>query len=164
MNEVTQIRVGKHMTGIIGLKAAFADAATRCKGISSDQIGKILLENLSKRNYIEISVTRLYQKAFLREYRKFIGEPVRESREQGLYIKVLGPGCPQCERLEHEVMNAMAETGIAADLEHVREPAEIVRYGVMGMPVLVINSAVKAVGNMPPRSKIIQWLNEAKQM
>jgi small redox-active disulfide protein 2 len=163
MNEVTQIRVGKHLTGIIGLKSALAEAADRCKGMDDDQIGEMLLEILGKRNYIETSFRDVYARAFVGEYKKFIGEPVTEARGQGLTIKVLGPGCAQCDRLEHEVMTVMSENGITAALEHVRDVAEIARLGVMGVPALLINGEVKAVGSVPPRERIKLWLTQAEQ-
>jgi hypothetical protein len=56
MNDVTQIRIGKHMTGIIGLKSALADAAVRCKDMADDQIASVLLQMLSKSNYIETRI------------------------------------------------------------------------------------------------------------
>lgn len=80
---------------------------------------------------------------------------------EGLNIKVLGPGCPQCERLEQEVMAVMAEIGIAGDLEHVRDVAEIGRYGVLGSLSLVINGEVKSVGSVPLKPKIKAWIEEA---
>jgi len=43
MDDVTQIRIGRHMAGIIGLKSALAVAAEQCKGMSDDSIGKILI-------------------------------------------------------------------------------------------------------------------------
>lgn len=161
MNDVTQIRIGKHMTGVIGLKAALAEAVGRCKDMSDDKIGGVLVEILSKSNYIEDRIKSEYAQAFLREYKKHIGEPVAAVPGQGIEIKVLGRGCPQCNRLEQEVMSVMAETGIAAELEHVRDLAEIGRYGVLGSPALVINGKVKVVGSVPPASKIKAWLEEA---
>jgi small redox-active disulfide protein 2 len=161
MSDVTQIRIGKHMTGIIGFKSAMVEAAGRCKGMSDDQIGSVLVEILSKSNYIEARIEAEYTQAFLREYKRHIGEPVAAVAGQGILIKVLGRGCPQCDRLEREVMSVMAETGIVADLEHVRDLAEIGRYGVLGSPALVIDGKVKMVGSVPPASKIKVWLEEA---
>ena len=46
MNDVTQIRIGKQMTGIIGLKPALAEAAAQCNGMGDHQIGQVLLEML----------------------------------------------------------------------------------------------------------------------
>ena len=57
-------------------------------------------------------------------------------------------------------MQVMNETGIIADMEHVRDIKEIGRYGVMGTPALIINGKVKSVGKVPPRASLIQWLEE----
>lgn len=161
MNDITQIRVGKHMTGIIGLTSALTEAAGRCRGMPDDQVGELLLKILSQRNYIEAGLEALYVQAFTRAYKKHIGEPVTEAPGEGVQIKVLGQGCAQCDRLAQEVMGLMAEAGIAAELEHVRDPAEIVSYGVMGAPALVINGQVKAVGSIPPRIKLKAWIEQA---
>ncbi|RLB15150.1 MAG: thioredoxin family protein [Deltaproteobacteria bacterium] len=77
-------------------------------------------------------------------------------------IKVLGPGCAQCDRLEKELMEVMAETNTAADVEHIRDIKEIGKYGIMGTPALLINGEVKSVGSVPSRTKLIEWLNQAK--
>jgi hypothetical protein len=50
---------------------------------------------------------------------------------------------------------------IKANIEHVRDIKEIGRLGVMGMPGLLINGEVKSVGKVPPKAKLIQWLEEA---
>ncbi len=161
MDDITQIRIGKHMTGIIGLKAALAEAAASCKGMPDDQIGSALVKSLSMSNYIPGHLKEMYTLAFIREYKKHIGEPVPETPAEGLQVKVLGPGCPQCERLEQELMAAMAETGILAELDHVRDIKEIGRYGVMGTPALVIDGEVKSVGTVPSRTKLKAWIETA---
>ncbi len=161
MNDVNQIRIGKHMTGIIGLKPALSEAAARCQGMSDGQIGEVLLEILGKRNYIQTDLGDVYAQAFVREYKKYIGEPVIEACGQGLIVKVLGPGCAQCDRLEGEVMTVLSENGINAELEHVRDVAEIAKLGVMGVPALVINDEVKVVGSVPSRQRIKSWILQA---
>ncbi|MBC8176345.1 MAG: thioredoxin family protein [Deltaproteobacteria bacterium] len=77
-------------------------------------------------------------------------------------IKVLGQGCVQCDKLERDLMEVMAEIDLAADLEHVREIKEIGKYGVMGMPALIINGKVMSVGRVPPKTKLKEWLEEAQ--
>lgn len=163
MDDVTQIRVGGQMVGLVGLKAATAEAADQCRGMADEEVAQILLERLSKCNYIPKGGAARYQEAFLREYKRHIGASTADAPAEGLEIKVLGPGCPQCERLEQEVMTVLAESGIAAELTHVRDPAEIGRYGVMGTPALVVNGAVKAVGAVPTRSKLKAWIEAAAQ-
>jgi small redox-active disulfide protein 2 len=112
-------------------------------------------------NYIPDRAREEYGKAFLREFKKFLGKPFQDDTLEGLEIKVLGPGCVQCDRLEQELIQVMAETGITADLEHVRDPKEIGEYGVMGTPALIINGQVKSVGRVPPRNKLKEWLQHA---
>jgi small redox-active disulfide protein 2 len=104
-----------------------------------------------------------YAKAFLREFKKFLGKPFEDETPEGIQIKVLGPGCAQCDRLEQELMQVMAETGIVADMEHIRDIKEIGRYGVMGTPALLINGKVKSVGKVPPKVNLIEWLKEADE-
>lgn len=161
MDDVAQIRICKHITGIIGLRPALAEAAARCKAMSDDQVGEVLLEMLGRRNYIEIGLRDVYAQAFVQEYKKYIGEPVTKASGQGLTIKVLGPGCAQCDRLEREVMTVMSENGITAEREDARDMAEIARLGVMGVPALLINDEVKVVGSVPPREKIKAWILQA---
>jgi len=57
----------------------------------------------------------------------------------------------------------MTELNIAAGLEHVRDPIQIASYGVMGSPALIINGEVKAVGSVPSKNKLKEWLMEATQ-
>jgi uncharacterized metal-binding protein len=56
MNDVTQIRVGGQMVGLVGLKAALAEAVDQCRGMTDAQVAQILLERLAKRNYIPKAV------------------------------------------------------------------------------------------------------------
>ncbi len=50
---------------------------------------------------------------------------------------------------------------LAGDLRHVTDAKEIGRYGVMGTPALIINGKVVAVGSVPEKKKVQQWLSEA---
>ena len=122
---------------------------------------KRLVKRLSVKNYIPESAKESYGKAFLREFKKFTGKPYEEETPEQLEIKILGPGCANCDRLEREVLEAVSELDLPASIDHVRDIKEIGKYGVMGTPALIINGQVKAVGRVPPRSKIIEWLKEA---
>ena len=75
-----------------------------------------------------------------------------------LIIRILGTGCASCDNLHQEVINALAELNIAADVRHERNVAEFCKYGVTATPALVINGEVKAVGRVPSRSEIKGWL------
>jgi hypothetical protein len=160
-DKVTRINVGGHATGIIGLKSILEEVANEFAGRTDDEIKAELLNRLSQKNYISRRTIDVYGHAILREFKKFVGEPFEDTDAGGLEIKVLGPGCPRCEKLEKDLMAMMAELNIAADLEHVRDPIDIANYGVMGMPALIINGEVKAVGTVPPPKKLKEWLLEA---
>ena len=62
-----------------------------------------------------------------------------------------------------EVMQVLAEMRLSADIIHVRDIKEIGKYGVMGMPALIINGEVKSVGRIPPKFKLLEWLTDAKK-
>lgn len=161
-DDVTQVRISGSPVGIVGLKAAMEEMAGTCADSPDAQVQEGLLGRLSKKNYIPATVREAYGRAFLREFKSFLGRPVDEERREGIEIKVLGPGCPQCDRLEKDLLQVMSETGLVADVEHVRNIKEIGRYGVMGTPALIVNGQVKSVGRVPPKSKMIAWLKEAQ--
>jgi len=64
-------------------------------------------------------------------------------------IKILGSGCTNCKNLEKNTLAALAELGLTADVEKVTEPGEIVSWGVMSTPALVIDDEVVVVGKVP---------------
>ena len=160
-DEVTQINVGGSRVGIIGLKSVLSEVAEACADQSDEEIRAGLLKRLNQRNYIADSAREEYGRAFLREFNKFTGRPVEDRHPEGVEIKVLGPGCESCNKLEQDLIAVMADTGLAADLEHVTDIVEIGSYGVMGTPALVVNGEVKAVGSVPPKPKLKLWLQQA---
>jgi hypothetical protein len=160
---VKQIMIGGHRTGIIGLDDVLKAVAKEFAGRPDTEIESELITRLSKQNYIYEKAIDKYGKAFMREYKKFIGEPFEEETGGCLQIKVLGPGCPNCRKLEQDLMTLVAETKIPADIEHVTDLKEIGSYGVMGSPVLIINGKVMAVGNMPLKSKLKDLLMKAAE-
>lgn len=156
--DITQISLGKFRVGITGLKAAIEELHSR-QGRPDAEIAQALLEKLKHRNYIPDSAQDQYGKAFLREFKKALGEKVEEERGE-LNIKVLGSGCPACDRLAQIVMQALMELGLPAEVEHVRDLQEMHGWGVFGAPALVINGEVKAVGQLPTKERLKQWLRE----
>lgn len=73
-------------------------------------------------------------------------------------IKVLGPGCPKCQQTEKIVKEAVAESGVAADVEKVTDIMEIAGYGVFGTPAVVVDGQVKAVGKIPSKQDVLKWI------
>jgi len=162
MTKVTQIKIGRHQTGIIGLEDALKQIAQEGAGLSGEKIGACLVKKLSEKNYIPAGVTDLYEAAFLREYKKFTGEEVPPEPVEGIEIKVLGAGCPNCERLTSELMNLTEKMNIEADIEHVRDIQRIAEYGVMGSPALVINGKIRTVGTLPSRARLKEFILDAE--
>jgi len=64
-------------------------------------------------------------------------------------IKILGTGCPNCKRLEEHVKQAIQESGIDATVEKVTDMNEIVAYGIMSTPALVVDGRVVSYGVVP---------------
>ena len=75
-----------------------------------------------------------------------------------LTIKIIGPGCERCNQLEREVINALAELNVVADVQHERDIEKHQLYKVFGTPVLIINGEVKSVGKVPSRSELKKWI------
>ncbi|MCU0298586.1 MAG: thioredoxin family protein [Candidatus Nanopelagicales bacterium] len=73
-------------------------------------------------------------------------------------IKILGPGCANCHRLEERTHEAIAELGLDADVENVTDVAEIASYGIMKTPGLVVDDKVVVSGRVPTTREIAQLL------
>ena len=73
-------------------------------------------------------------------------------------IKVLGTGCAKCKKLYAEAEKAIASSGQTVELEKVEQIDEIMKYGVMMTPALVIGEEVKSSGRIPPSSEIVSWI------
>ncbi len=73
-------------------------------------------------------------------------------------IKILGPGCPKCEQTLKIVTEAVADTGVNAQIQKVTGVMEIAGYGVFGTPAVVIDSEVKCVGKIPKKEDVKSWL------
>jgi small redox-active disulfide protein 2 len=80
------------------------------------------------------------------------------SRERRMKILVLGPGCRKCHETERIVKEAVAEAGMAAEVEYVTDLAEIARHGIFSTPAVVIDGVVKATGKIPSKGEVLRWL------
>ena len=76
-------------------------------------------------------------------------------------IKVLGPGCAKCKQLYAQAERAVASSSVPVELEKVEKIEEILTYGVMLTPSLVIDGEVKASGRVVPASEIASWIAAA---
>ena len=75
-----------------------------------------------------------------------------------LHIKVLGGGCANCANLEKNATAAVAGLGVEARIEHVSDPAEYARYGVLYTPGLVINDKLASAGRVPSVAEVTTLL------
>jgi small redox-active disulfide protein 2 len=78
-----------------------------------------------------------------------------------LNIKVLGPGCANCRKLEEVAREAVAATGVEAEITKVTDMQQIVAYDVLKTPGLVINEKLVSSGRIPTASTIAEWIRAA---
>ena len=78
-------------------------------------------------------------------------------------VKILGPGCPRCRRLEQLAHEAAAEAGVEATFIKVTNMNEILAYPIAATPGLVINEEAKSSGRVPRKKEIIAWMKEAEE-
>lgn len=75
-------------------------------------------------------------------------------------IKILGTGCPNCQRLEANTKQALSESKMEAEVEKVTEIQDIMSYGVMRLPALVVDEKVEVSGRIPNVEEIKELLIE----
>lgn len=77
-----------------------------------------------------------------------------------MQIKILGTGCAKCQRLEQLTREVVAELGVDAQFDHVRDMKDIMAYPIMTTPALVIDEEVMVFGRMPSKDEIAGWLKQ----
>lgn len=76
-------------------------------------------------------------------------------------IKILGPGCPKCKQLDRLVRDVVAENNIDATVTKVEDIVEMMNYGIMVTPALVINGKVVMKGSVPTKDEILKKIKES---
>ncbi len=76
-------------------------------------------------------------------------------------IKVLGPGCANCKRLEQIACKAIDKLAVEANLVKVTDYQQIVDLGVMSTPGLIVNDKVVSSGRIPSEDEVTAWVKEA---
>ncbi len=74
------------------------------------------------------------------------------------HIKVLGPGCAKCKTTYNNVLEAIKQTGIQADVTKIEDIMEMMKYDVLTTPVLMIDEVVKVKGRVADVHEIKQLL------
>ena len=71
-----------------------------------------------------------------------------------LEIKILGTGCPKCKSLDKVTRKVVEEAGLEANIEKVEDIMEIMKFGIISTPGLVVNGEVKVSGRLPSEKEI----------
>ncbi len=78
-----------------------------------------------------------------------------------MVIKILGPGCTNCQKLEGLAKRAVDELGIDAEIVKVSDYPEIMAFGIMSTPGLVVDEEVKVAGRVPSYDEVKRVLQGA---
>jgi small redox-active disulfide protein 2 len=76
-------------------------------------------------------------------------------------IKVVGPGCANCQKLAALCREVVTENDIEARIEKVTEISKFADFGIMLTPGLIINGKVMVSGKVPVKSTLAHWLKDA---
>ncbi len=77
-----------------------------------------------------------------------------------MHVKILGPGCKNCENLEARTREAVDRLGLRAEVEKVTDYAAIAGYGVMTTPGLVVDERLLVSGRVPSTEEITTLLGD----
>ncbi len=75
-----------------------------------------------------------------------------------LAVKILGSGCDKCEDMKNAVEAALSELNLDIKIDHVTDLVQIVSYGVMSTPALVVGEKVVSVGRELTKEEIVEIL------
>ena len=78
-----------------------------------------------------------------------------------LKIKILGTGCPNCNKLEQEIKKAAENLALEAEFEKISDYQKIMDYDVLSTPGLVINDKVVSSGRIPSQNELASFLTSA---
>lgn len=79
-----------------------------------------------------------------------------------MQIKILGSGCANCKKLEANAREAVQQLGVTADIAKVEDFKDIMNYGVMRTPAIVINEKVKMFGKVCTVDEIKKYIQDEK--
>ena len=75
-------------------------------------------------------------------------------------IKILGPGCPKCQTLEQRTREVVSELQLNAEVLKVEDIMDIMHYGVMMTPAMVIEETVVIKGRLPSKEEISESIKK----
>ena len=75
-------------------------------------------------------------------------------------VKIYGPGCSKCKKVEEVVRKVVADTGADACIEKVSDMQAILSLGIFATPAVTVDGIVKSAGRLPEAVEIKQWLGK----
>ena len=75
-------------------------------------------------------------------------------------FKVLGTGCAKCKSTVQLIKDSASELGIEVDIEKIEDPIQIMNYGVMSTPAVVLDDTVVHKGGIPSKEQMQNWLQK----
>jgi small redox-active disulfide protein 2 len=79
-----------------------------------------------------------------------------------MIVKILGSGCSKCKALEQRVRQLDTANQLHLEIEKVTDLKEIMQYGVLMTPGLVVDGVLKSYGNIPKDEQLLQWFKEER--
>lgn len=76
-------------------------------------------------------------------------------------VKVLGPGCPNCKTTQKLIEEVTSLNGIEIELEKIEDMTEIMSYGVMSTPGVVVDGKIAHAGGVPDKKTILSWFTSS---
>jgi small redox-active disulfide protein 2 len=76
-------------------------------------------------------------------------------------IKILGTGCAKCKRTREEAEKAATQADFPVEVEKVDDIQQILKYGVMMTPAVVLDEEVLSIGRVPASAEILAWIRAA---
>lgn len=76
-------------------------------------------------------------------------------------VKVLGPGCKNCQTTQKLIEEVTSENGIKITLEKVEDMAEIMSYGIMSTPGVIVDGKIAHAGSIPDKKTILSWFKSS---
>jgi small redox-active disulfide protein 2 len=73
-------------------------------------------------------------------------------------VQILGSGCAKCKTLEERVRQLVTKHQLLVEVEKVTDLQEIIKYGIMMTPGLVVDGVVKSVGSIPKDEQLLLWM------
>jgi small redox-active disulfide protein 2 len=76
-----------------------------------------------------------------------------------LTIKILGPGCANCRKLEEVARAAASDAHVEAEFVKVTNMTDIIAYDILKTPGLVVNEKLVSSGRIPTQAEVRRWLS-----